>query len=357
MIDPASQPCPITIITGFLGAGKTTLLNRLLRSQHGLKLAVLVNDFGAINIDAQLIVGIEGETIRLQNGCICCSIRDDLREAVLGILARSPRPDHVLIETSGVSDPYAVAQTFLQDPTLKQHTFVDCICTLVDAEQALDLSGEQFGLAMDQISTADLVLLNKTDLVSQAQLADMHDWVLSLAPNARILPTTYGGVPLSLLFGSGQFDPMRLSARTIRDIHIHDADSHPHHHAGHELVFGTWHYQSSEQLSLNAIKQAVSRLPAAVYRAKGVLWVAEDPSRRAIVQVVGKRGHVSWGEIWGDNTPISQLVVIGVQGEIDAAVLQRSFDHCRISVAGNASADPFEQAMRSYRGALRQLQD
>ena len=135
-----AMPIPITIITGFLGAGKTTLLNRLLRAEHGLRLAVLVNDFGAVNIDAQLIVGIEGETISLKNGRICCTIRDDLREAVLGLLARGDAhdaPDAIVIETSGVSDPYAVATTFTHSPELRERTQVDCIVVLVDAEQVL----------------------------------------------------------------------------------------------------------------------------------------------------------------------------------------------------------------------------
>ncbi len=186
--DAMTMRIPITIITGFLGAGKTTLLNRLLRAEHGLRLAVLVNDFGSVNIDAQLIIGIEGETISLKNGCICCTIRDDLREAVLRLLAREDAPDAIVIETSGVSDPYAVAATFTLSADLRERTQVDCIVALVDAEQVTDLSGELFGLAVDLVSAADLVVLNKLDLVSERQRENARGWVMGFAPKVSFVP-------------------------------------------------------------------------------------------------------------------------------------------------------------------------
>ncbi len=163
---------PITIITGFLGAGKTTLLNRILNGNHGLKVAVLVNDFGAVNIDSELIVGVEGETVSLSNGCICCTIRDDLLDAVLGLTQRADPPEYMVIETSGVSDPVQVAQTFLM-PALRQYVKVDSIITVVDAEQIRDLRGDQNMLAVDQVSAADIVVLNKVDLVTPAQLDEV----------------------------------------------------------------------------------------------------------------------------------------------------------------------------------------
>ena len=138
---------PITILTGFLGAGKTTLLNEILRADHGLRMAVLVNDFGEVNIDAQLVIGVEGETINLSNGCICCTIRDDLETAVLDLVYAPEPPEYILIEASGVSDSGAVALTFVLSPELRARTRIDTITALIDTEQLLHLDGQSAMLA------------------------------------------------------------------------------------------------------------------------------------------------------------------------------------------------------------------
>ena len=349
---------PITIISGFLGAGKTTLLNRILRGEHGLRLAVLVNDFGAVNIDAQLIVGVEGETISLQNGCICCTIRDDLRDAVIGLLNRTDPPEAIVIESSGVSDPYAVAATFNQSPELKARTRVDCIAVLVDAEQSLDLRGESFVLAVDQISAADLAVLNKVDLVDEAQLSRARAWVEGIAPNARVIETSQANVPLSLLIGAGSFDPLRLNSRESRDVHVHQQNGHAHEHHDHTLVFSTWHYTCDEPLSRRAIKSAVQQLPLSVYRAKGVLNLSDTPDQRTVLHVVGKRGALSAGEAWGDSPRESTIVVIGACDSLNVDALQRLFDGCRVSVVGQEDkADIFDRSMSEYRAALRSLME
>lgn len=155
---------PVTILTGFLGAGKTTLLNRLLQADHGLRMAVLVNDFGPINIDSRLVVNIEGETISLSNGCICCTIRDDLQQAVLQLAERPDPPEMILIETSGVSDPHAVINTFISR-RMRQQFQLDSVITVIDAEQ-LHAQPTFADLIGRQIAAADIVLLNKCDLVS-----------------------------------------------------------------------------------------------------------------------------------------------------------------------------------------------
>lgn len=213
---------PVIIITGFLGAGKTTLLNHLINSNHGMRIAVLVNDFGSINIDAELIVGVEGEdTINLANGCICCTIRGDLHQAALRICERTDKPDYIIIETSGVSDPLGVAQTFLYTD-LANYTAVDTILTLVDAAEFLNLPAENEVLAMDQVGTADIVVLNKTDLVDEVGLATVRQAIHEISPAARIFETSYGTVPLPLLFGHGTFDPLRLQERMVHDVHVHE---------------------------------------------------------------------------------------------------------------------------------------
>ncbi|MEM4204541.1 MAG: GTP-binding protein, partial [Candidatus Methanomethylicaceae archaeon] len=156
----AVQPIPVTIITGFLGAGKTSLLNHILQHTQGLRAAVLVNDFGEINIDAQLVVGVESNTVALSNGCICCTIRDDLLMTVLDLVARPERPEYILIETSGVSDPVSIALTFML-PELRPYVVVDSILTVIDCEQLPSLEGENAILADLQIRSADMVVLNK----------------------------------------------------------------------------------------------------------------------------------------------------------------------------------------------------
>ncbi|NJL94138.1 MAG: GTP-binding protein [Anaerolineae bacterium] len=218
---------PVTILGGFLGAGKTTLLNHILRAEHGLRVAVLVNDFGALNIDTQLVVGVEENMVNLSNGCICCTIRDDLKQSVLDLLARPTQPEYILIETSGVSEPLEVARTFLA-PELVQQVRVDSLLTLIDAEQLSSLKGENAVLATDQIAVADILILNKVDLVTPEQLATVkREWIEAIAPRARVLETTFARVPLELVLGVGSFDPERLAAQQGRDVHVHAVGALP----------------------------------------------------------------------------------------------------------------------------------
>lgn len=168
----------MTIITGFLGSGKTTLLNRILHADHGLRVAVLVNDFGAINIDTQLVVGVEEDTISLANGCICCTIRGDLLKATFDLLQRPEPPEYILVETSGVSDPLEVALTF----RAIQRVQIDSILTVMDAEQILSLDQRYAALAIYQVGMADIVILNKVDLVDGAQLQAVRDYIRRIVP-------------------------------------------------------------------------------------------------------------------------------------------------------------------------------
>jgi G3E family GTPase len=316
---------PVIIITGFLGSGKTTLLNHLINSDHGLKIAVLVNDFGSINIDAELIVGVEGEdTINLANGCICCTIRDDLRQAALRICRREEQPDALIIETSGVSDPLGVAQTFLYTD-LANYTAVDTILTLVDAAEFLDLPAENEVLAMDQVGTADIVVLNKTDLVDADGLATVRQAILEIVPDARIFETSYGEVPLSLLFGHGAFDPLRLEGRGVHDVHVHRGTD-DHIHDDHGTVFHTWSYESERPFTLQAIQATIDRLPATIYRAKGILYLDDAPDRRCVLQVVGKRASITMEEGWGEQTPYNRIVLIGAADGLDETALTAVFE-------------------------------
>ncbi len=305
---------PVTIVAGFLGAGKTTLLNRLLSSNLGLRAAVLVNDFGALNIDAQLIVGVEDSGIvSLANGCICCTIRDDLLAATLQLLRQSPPPDTIVVEASGVSNPFAILQTFTL-PELASFIELDGVITVVDAEQFGQLSGEYAALAYQQVVAADVIVLNKVDLVSAAQREQLKEQLRAIHP--RILETTYGQAPVELLLGIGRQTVDRLlleGSETARE--------DEHHHAAHDTIFSAWHWSSHGLLSGKAVRRALRRFPPGILRAKGILYVQENPARRMNLQVVGSR--VSWtvGDAWGSAIPYSQLVAIAMPDHFDRAVL------------------------------------
>lgn len=330
---------PVTIISGFLGAGKTTLLNRLLNADHGLKIAVLVNDFGSINIDGQLIVGVEGETVTLSNGCICCTIRDDLLRAVLNLIEREDKPEYIIIEASGVSDPMAVAMTF-KLPELAPYVRLDSVIAVVDADQLLDLDDQNLMLAYDQIAIADIVVLNKVDLVTPEYLGQVEDEIIRIVPNTRIIGATHADVPPELLLGVGKFEVEKLYQRAQRDIHVHgtdeahDQDHHhhdedgddEHHHADHSLVYSTWNFTAGKPFSLEKLKDALDALPLSVYRAKGVLWLHEYPQEMAVFHLVGKRASLYLAGPWGDQLPRSQLVLIGSHGTLNPNYLEVQFE-------------------------------
>ena len=334
------EPIPVTIISGFLGAGKTSLLNHLLNADHGLRVAVLVNDFGKINIDAALVAGVSGEsTIDLSNGCICCSIRDDLLEAVIQLIQRSNSPEYIVVETSGVSDPAAVSLTFMASE-LRSRTRVDSVLTVVDAEQIDHVHGKQRELALDQIAAADMVVLNKIDLINDIKRGELAGFVRNLVPAARIFESTYGKVPLDVVIGVGTYDFHRFAGRPYLDFHIHagreghqhDADevTHHEHHAEHTLVFSTWCYTTDQPLVRGAVRDAMIALPATIYRAKGFVYLSDVPTRKGIIHVAGKRTRLIIGEPWGDEKPATQLVFIGEEGEIDDCELQSRLDACRV---------------------------
>ncbi len=357
MTQTPSGPTPVTIITGFLGAGKTTLLNRILHADHGLKIGVLVNDFGAVNIDAALIARVDdSDAVSLSNGCICCTIRDDLRLAVINLLARPDAPDYLVIETSGVSDPLDVALTLRAIPDVS----IDTIVTVIDAEQFLSIPRENAVLALNQVGVADLVVMNKVDLVSPAQLDAVRRRVRDIIKQARIYETTHGDVPLPILLNVGGFDPAHLPERASMDVHTHTAgqdhhhdhpDSQHHHHTDHTTVFETWTWRSDAPVSSAELERVIKRLPASIYRAKGFLYLHDQPDRRAILHVVGRRATLTpEGEPWGDAPPTSVCVVIGAAGGINPQELQVLFDSALLA---NAPQSPLARLARGVQSWLR----
>ena len=198
------------MLTGFLGAGKTTLLNRILKGDHGLRVAVLVNDFGAINIDAELVVGVEndGDVINLANGCVCCNIRDDLVEAVMQVMARPEQPDYILLEASGVADPSGIALTFM-DAGMRERIRLDSITCVVDAEQIF-AAPEKMELKLWQMAFADMLMLNKVDLVTREEIERIKTWLDDRFNRYRLIQASGGNVPLDILLSVGRFDPSRI---------------------------------------------------------------------------------------------------------------------------------------------------
>jgi G3E family GTPase len=353
-VEPVNLPLPVTILTGFLGAGKTTLLNHILTNQQGVKTAVLVNEFGEIGIDNDLIVATGDDMVELSNGCICCTINGELLEAVYRLLERPEKLDYLVVETTGLADPLPVAMTFLGSD-LRDLTRLDSIITLVDAENFNEelLQGE---VARAQIVYGDMLLLNKCDLVSEERLQQLESQLREIKTDARMLRCVKGEVPLPLLLSVGLFESDRVAAQQqhedcnhdhghcvheegephaghdhhghdhhshshshSNDHHSHDHDQHSHDHGHHDHDqhpdhqaiegFTSLSFSSEGPFALRKFQNFLdNQLPATVFRAKGILWFNESELRH-VFHLAGKRFSLDDSDWSGPRK--NQLVLIG----------------------------------------------
>src|SRR5690606_12487820 len=344
----SGEPVPITILGGFLGAGKTTVLNHILQAPHGRRIGVIVNDFGEMNIDAKLVVGVDGDTIDLSNGCVCCSLRDEFVASVMQMMARPNPPEHILIEASGVSDPAAIARGF-DGPGLRYVVRVDAVLVVVDAEHHRRLRRAERIVAVGQLKAADIVVLNKVDRIDAAELRTLGESIQRTVARARVYPTSFGRIAPEVFFASpGPAAALAVEAH-VHDHQAHDHGAHDHQahdhgahdHAGHDhaSTFESWRFRSEVPLSPRRLRRVIENLPPQVYRAKGIVRLWRDRGRRAILHVVGRRAELELGAPWGDDPPISELVFIGTPGALDLEALRRELDGCA------APTEPFAGVM------------
>lgn len=350
-------PIPVTVLTGYLGAGKTTLLNRILSEPHGKRYAVIVNEFGEIGIDNDLIVESDEEIYEMNNGCVCCTVRGDLIRVVEGLMRRPGRFDAIIVETTGLADPVPVAQTFFMDEDVRAKTKLDAVVALVDALH-LPARLKDSREAEDQIAFADVVILNKTDLVTPEQLEAIERTVRAINPSARIHRTERAAVPLDAVLDRGAFD---LSRALDNDPHFLDHDhpdhactpdcdhDHDHHHHDHghdhhghshhdHAAPAAIHDSTIESISLRGgplnpkrffpwIEKITQLDGPNILRLKGIIAFEDDADRYVIqgIHMIVEGDHQrAWKE---DEKRESRIVFIG--RDLDREKLERTFLACQ----------------------------
>ncbi len=312
-MNSSDQRLPLTVITGYLGAGKTTLVNHMLRHAGGRRIMVLVNDFGDIAIDADLIESQDGDTLTLANGCICCSMGGDLFYALSDALDRQPRPDHLLIEASGVADPTRISETARAEPDLR----LDGTIAVVDAVGFADrVADSRIGSSVvRQVAAADLIVITKSDLEEITELAKLKTQLAEFAPGARQLDANFGQVPLEVLLGG--LPSAEVTARA-------HACSHHDHPDDHEDLYLRWSISGDFRYDRQTLRSLLENLPAGLLRLKGIVQFNADEGL-GLVQVVGRRAEITSLSARFEGVMQTNLVAIGLKGQMEPADLDRLF--------------------------------
>lgn len=288
----------LTIIGGFLGAGKTSLVNHLLANAGGRRLAVLVNDFGEINIDEKLIARQSDRVISLANGCICCDLGDNVFQTLFGMLEGDARPDAIVIETSGVADPAKLAVLGRVGKFFRLNATI----VLVDAANVQGHARDRYleDTILRQIAAADLLILNKADMVEADELAALDRWIGDLAPKAARLPAVRGEVPIDILLGQHGAIPTSVP----------DAEGDHDHAVRHGDGYVSWSFAADRPFGRAALRDTLSTLPPWLLRGKGVLWLEDRPDEAVTFHLVGGRVEMGAGAPWAGTSRRSELVFI-----------------------------------------------
>ncbi|WP_289297472.1 GTP-binding protein [uncultured Reyranella sp.] len=317
-----SAQVPVTVLTGYLGAGKTTLLNRILSEQHGKKYAVIVNEFGELGVDNDLVVNADEEVFEMNNGCICCTVRGDLIRIIEGLMKRKDKFDGILVETTGLADPGPVAQTFFTDDDVKARTRLDAIVTVIDAKHFFGQL-EQGSEAEQQVAFADVILLNKTDLVSPEELKKVEDRIRGINRYARIHHTEKSRIELDAILDKGAFDLGRILEFEPDFLH----SGHDHNHEDEVRSLSITADRPVDPDKFQKWMGALLQIKGGdIFRSKGILAIDGAP-RRYVYQGVHMMMDSDWGMPWKDGEKrSSKLVFIG--RNLDGDNLQRGFEEC-----------------------------
>jgi G3E family GTPase len=351
-VQQSAEKIPVTVLTGYLGAGKTTLLNRILSEPHGKKFAVIVNEFGEIGIDNDLVVNADEEVFEMNNGCICCTVRGDLVRILDGLMRRKGKFDAILVETTGLADPAPVAQTFFMDEQVGAKTKLDAVVTVADAKWLKDRLKDA-PEAKNQIAFADVIVVNKTDLVSGDELRDVEGHIRAINPYATLHRAQRANVAIGEVLGRNAFDldrildiePKFLEAEEHEHDHDHhhhdhDHDGHDHHDHGEGHGHGLRHYHDEDMQSVSLrsekplnpdkffpwVQELVAKEGPNILRCKGILSFKDDPERfvfQGVHMILDGDHQRPWQE---SEERLSRIVFIG--RDLPEDKIRQGFESC-----------------------------